>query len=63
MATAIARNSLAITEKLGLSAGSADQHLSINDFQVGSHQLGILGRNVLFTMPPEKLGNHSCLTF
>lgn len=45
-------NSLAISEKEGLTAGSFAQHLSIKDRQAGSHQEGMSGRNVLFTIPP-----------
>lgn len=46
-------NSLAMTVKLGLSDGSADQHLSINDFHSGSHDSGMSGRSVLLTIPPK----------
>jgi hypothetical protein len=58
----MARNSLAISENNGLSAGSDDQHLSINDRHPGSHQVGMGGRNVLFTMPPAKMTNSSSET-
>lgn len=51
-AAAIPRSSLATSVKLGLDEGSADQHLSIRDFQTGSHQVGIFGRRVLLTIPP-----------
>lgn len=50
---AIERNSFAISVKLGLSDGSADQHFSISDLQSGSQDSGIGGRNVLLTIPPE----------
>jgi hypothetical protein len=50
---AIARNSFAISVKLGLSDGSDDQHLPITDLQSGSQDSGIGGRNVLLTIPPE----------
>jgi hypothetical protein len=53
LAFAIALNSAAISTKEGLADGSVDQHLSINDFHAGSHQLGIAGRSVLFTIPPS----------
>jgi hypothetical protein len=45
--------------KPGLSAGSDAQHLSINNFQLGSHQVGTLGRRVLLTMPPAKIPRQS----
>lgn len=50
----IARKVLAISEKVGLLVASAAQHFSINDLHAGSHDLGIVGRNVLFTMPPTQ---------
>jgi hypothetical protein len=50
---AIARNSFAISVKFGLSDGSADQHLSINDLQSGSQVSGTGGRKVLLTIPPD----------
>lgn len=40
-------------EKEGRSAGSEDQQDSISDFHSGSHHVGIVGRRVLFTIPPE----------
>lgn len=50
---AIERNSFAISVKFGLSDGSDDQHLSINDLHSGSHDSGMGGRSVLLTIPPE----------
>lgn len=50
---AIDRNSLAISVKFGLSDGSDDQHLSINNVHSGSQCSGIGGRKVLLTIPPE----------
>lgn len=55
MAAAMARSSFVISEKAGLELGSDDQHLSINDLQVGSHQLGILGPRLPFIMPAERI--------
>lgn len=49
------RNWLAISVKLGLSDGSADQHLSIKDLHSGSHDSGTGGLSVLLTIPPEIL--------
>lgn len=43
-----------VSENEGLDAGSEDQQLSIRDFHSGSHQVGILGRMVLFMMPPRR---------
>src|SRR4051812_26530904 len=51
-AAAIERNLVAISVKLGLSNGSADQHCSINDVHSGSHNSGTGGRKVLLTIPP-----------
>lgn len=48
----ITRSSLAISVKLGLSDGSADQHLSMSDFQSRSQDSGTGGRKVLLTIPP-----------
>ena len=53
MAADMARSSFAISEKGGLDLGSNDQHLSINDLHVGSHQLGISGRRLPFIIPAE----------
>ena len=50
----MARSSFAISEKAGLESGSDDQHRSINDLHVGSHQLGISGRRLPLIMPAEK---------
>lgn len=50
---AIDRNSFAISVKLGLSDGSADQHLSIIDLHSRSQDSGTGGRNVLLTIPPD----------
>jgi hypothetical protein len=47
------RSSIAISEKAGLESGSDDQHLSINDLHVGSHQLGISGRRLPLIIPAE----------
>jgi hypothetical protein len=47
------RSSFAISEKAGLESGSDDQHLSINDLHVGSHQLGISGRRLPLIIPAE----------
>lgn len=55
MAADIARNSFAISEKGGLDSGSDDQHLSINDLHVGSHQLGISGRRLPLIIPAENI--------
>lgn len=55
MATAMARSSFEISEKAGLEFGSDDQHLSINDLQLGSHQFGVLGRRVPLIMPAENI--------
>lgn len=55
MATAMARSSFEISEKAGLESGSDDQHLSINDLQLGSHQFGISGRRVPLMMPAENI--------
>lgn len=52
---AMARNSLDTSEKAGLEEGSDDQHLSINDLQTGSHQLGISGRRSPLIMPAERI--------
>lgn len=52
IAAAIFRNVWDVSEKDGLDAGSEDQQVSIKDFHSGSHQVGILGRMLLFTMPP-----------
>lgn len=52
IASPIVLNSVAISVKEGLCPGSDDQHLSIKDLQLGSHQLGIGGRNALFMIPP-----------
>lgn len=52
---AIDRNSFAISVKFGLSDGSDDQQLSINDLQSGSHDPGTAGRSVLLTIPPETM--------
>lgn len=49
------RKWLAMSVKLGLSTGSADQHLSIKDLQPGSHDSGTGGLSVLLTIPPELL--------
>ena len=49
---AIERNLLAISVKVGLSNGSAAQHLSIRDLQSGSQFSGTGGLNVLLIMPP-----------
>lgn len=51
----MARNSLDTSEKAGLEEGSDDQHLSINDLQTGSHQLGISGRRSPLIMPAERI--------
>lgn len=48
----ITRSSLAISVKLGLSDGSADQHRSMSDFQSESQDSGTGGRSVLLTIPP-----------
>lgn len=53
----IVRSSFAISEKAGLDSGSDDQHLSISDFQAGSHQLGISGRRLPLIMPAEDIKN------
>ena len=47
------RNWFATSVKLGLSDGSALQHLSINILHSGSHDSGTAGRSVLLTIPPE----------
>ena len=50
---AMARSSLATSENVGLLDGSPDQHCSIRLLHPGSHQFGIDGRNVLFTIPAD----------
>ncbi len=59
VAAVIARKLLAMSVKPGLSTGSDAQHLSINNFQLGSHQVGTFGRRVLLTMPPAKIPRQS----
>lgn len=59
---AIERNSLAISVKVGLSDGSDDQHLSINNVHSGSQDSGTGGRKVLLTIPPEFFLATTCAT-
>lgn len=54
MAAAMARSSLAMSEKAGREDGSDAQHLSIRDLHVGSHQLGISGRSSPLIIPPGR---------
>lgn len=51
-AAAIDLSLSAISVKLGLSAGSADQHLSIRALHSDSQDSSTGGRNVLLTIPP-----------
>lgn len=54
----ITRNRPAISVKDGLTAGLGAQHCSISLFHSGSQKLGMLGLNVLFTIPPGQSGKH-----
>lgn len=51
-AAVIMRNRLAISVKDGLAAGLGAQHCSISVLHSESQWSGIVGLNVLFTMPP-----------
>lgn len=48
----IMRNRLAISVKEGLAAGLGAQHCSISFLHSESQWFGIVGLNVLFTIPP-----------
>lgn len=60
MAADMARSSFAISEKGGRESGSDDQHLSINDLHIGSHQLGISGRRLPLIIPAENITRKCC---
>lgn len=50
----IMRNRLVISVKDGLAAGLGAQHCSISVLHSGSQLLGMVGLNVLFTIPPAR---------
>jgi len=50
----IMRKRLAISVKDGLTAGLGAQHCSISVLHSGSQLLGMVGLNVLFTIPPVR---------
>lgn len=53
----IMRKRLAISVKEGLAIGLGAQHSSISVLHSRSHSLGIVGLNILFTIPPAQFNN------